>query len=162
MANNPFLCLVWALGDPPPGIPGPGGGLPGWGGGWGSGEHPGGGPIYHPGHPDHGLPSQPGHPGNRPPGSGPVQPGHPGNRPPGSWGGEHPGNRPPGSWGGERPDNALPEGEEIHIDNELPPVPPEYADKTIVAIKKPEEDWRVMAYEPGQIDNSLPPAPEPK
>ena len=32
--------------------------------------HPGGGPIYHPGHPDHGLPSQPGHPGNRPLGSG--------------------------------------------------------------------------------------------
>jgi hypothetical protein len=85
------------------------GGGPMPGGGWGGpvdpgygrpgGPHPGGGPIYHPGHPDHGLPSQPGHPANRPPGSwgGPVDPGW------GSGGGEHPGNRPPGSWGGEYP-----------------------------------------------------------
>ena len=61
MANNPFLCLVWALSDPPPGIPGLGPVDPGYGQG-----HPG-------------L-----HPGNRPPGSWGGE--HPGNRPPGSWG----------------------------------------------------------------------------
>lgn len=53
-------------------------------------------PIYHPGHPDHGLPSQPGHPGNWVPGQG--GPGHPGNALPGSPG--HPSNRPPGSIAG--------------------------------------------------------------
>ena len=159
MSNSPFLCLVWALTDPPPGLPGVGGGPidPGFGN-WGGvgGPHPGGGPIFHPGHPDHGLPSQPGHPGNRPPGSGggPVDPGF------GQGGRPHPGNRPPGSGGGH-PGNALPPGEEVEIDNELPPVPPEYEDKVIIAIKKPEEEWRFIAYEAGEIDNSLPPAPEP-
>ena len=46
--------------------------------------HVGGGPIYHPGHPDHGLPSH----------ERPVDPGY------GQGGRPHPGNRPPGSIGG--------------------------------------------------------------
>lgn len=47
---------------------------PGWGGGWGSGAvDPGfGRPIFHPGHPDHGLPSG-GHIDAKPP----WAPGHP-------------------------------------------------------------------------------------
>jgi hypothetical protein len=136
-------------------------------------------PIYHPGHPEHGLPSQPGHPGNRPPGSwgGATDPSfgwgggeHPGNRPPG--GGAHPGNRPPGSGRPNRPDNslpisdridnALPDGEEIEIDNELPEVPAEYADKVIVAVKKPDEEWVFKAYDDVGADNELPETPEPK
>ena len=89
--------------------------------------HIGGGPIYHPGHPDHGLPSQPGHPGNRPPGSwgGPVDPGWGG-------GGGHPSHpiHIPGV-----PDQGLPPGEEIPS-NELPPpaVPPEHADDLIIGV----------------------------
>ena len=115
--------------------------------------HVGGGPIYHPGHPSHGLPSQP-HPGG-----GPIyHPGHPDHGLPSQPG--HPGNRPPGS--GSRPDNALPDGEEVEISNELPPVPPEYSDKVIVAIKRPDEPWKVMAYAEGEIDNSLPPSAQPK
>jgi hypothetical protein len=113
------------------------------------------------------------HPGNRPPGSGnypttgPVPPGRPTD--PGygqpDWGGR-PSNRPPGSGPGGRIDNSLPEGEPVPPDAINPPLPDppeEYADKVIVAIKKPNEDWRVTAYEadafPGQ---GLPPAPEPK
>ena len=57
--------------------------LPGFGGGWGGAPHPGGGPIYHPGHPDHGLPSH-GHPDQGLPGG---RPDHP------WWGGRDP-NRP--------------------------------------------------------------------
>jgi hypothetical protein len=142
-------------GHPDHGLPSqpghPGNRPPGsWGGpvdpGWGQGgmPHPGGGPIYHPGHPDHGLPSQPGHPGNRPPGSG---------RPP------RPDNSLPIS---DRIDNALPDGEEIEIDNELPEVPAEYADKVIVAVKKPNEEWVVKAYDDVSPDNELPETPEPK
>ena len=124
MGNSPFLAYIMPVGE--------GAIDPGFGNR----------PIYHPGHPDHGLPSQPVHPGNRPPGSRPPRPdqGLPGSQP--------------------HPDQGLPEGEEIHIDNELPPVPPQYEDKVIVGIKKPDEDWRVLAYEPGEIDNSLPPAPD--
>jgi hypothetical protein len=60
---------------------------PGFGGGRPGGVDPGFGlpglihpsqPIFHPGHPDHGLPSSPGHPSAGLPGS----PGHPDNRPP--------------------------------------------------------------------------------
>ena len=43
MSNAPFLCLVWALTDPPPGIPGGGPMHPGFQ--LGRGSHPGGGPI---------------------------------------------------------------------------------------------------------------------
>jgi hypothetical protein len=111
--------------------------------------HVGGGPIYHPGHPDHGLPSH----------GGPVDPGY------GQVGGQpHPGNRPPGSWWGrDRIDNSLPEGEDVEISNELPEVPSEYEDKVVVAIKRPNQEWTVKAYDPNSgIDNTLPPAPEPK
>ena len=128
--------------------------------------HVGGGPIYHPGHPDHGLPSQPGHPGNRPPGSwgGPTDPGYgQGGRPhPGGGPIYHPGHPDHGLPSGGHIDNALPEGEEVEISNELPPVPPEYSDKVIVAIKRPDEPWKVMAYAEGEIDNSLPPSAQPK
>ena len=85
-------------------------------------------PIYHPGHPDHG---------------GPVDPGY------GQGGRPHPGNRPPGKWGGRgHIDNSLPEGEDVEISNELPEVPAEYADKVIVAIKRPNvTEWTVKAYD---------------
>ena len=103
--------------------------------------HIGGGPIYHPGHPDHGLPSQPGHPGNRPPGSwgGPVDPGWGG-------GGGHPSHpiHIPGV-----PDQGLPPGEEIPS-NELPPpaVPPEHADDLIIGVRQPNsEEWTFTAYD---------------
>lgn len=147
MSNSPFLCLVWALTEPPnlPGFPGGGQGI------WGGGPHPTP-PIHHPGHPDHGKPVDPSW------GVGGGE--HPGNRPP--MGGAHPGNRPPGSGGGGHIDNALPDGEDVEIDNELPPIPPEYADKTIVAIKRPDQEWIIKAYDPAQVDNTLPQTPEPK
>jgi hypothetical protein len=55
-------------GEYPSGQPVPPGGPvdPGWGGGWGGTPHPGGGPIYHPGHPSHGLPSEPVYPSTGP------------------------------------------------------------------------------------------------
>jgi hypothetical protein len=82
---------------------------PGWGGGWGGGAvDPGfGRPIFHPGHPDHGLPSQPGHPGNRPPGSWGGRPDRPDNSLPGQGG--HPWLPGHGD-GGLRPDQGLPPG----------------------------------------------------
>ena len=118
--------------------------------------HVGGGPIYHPGHPSHGLPS-----GGYPSGQPIFHPGHPSHGLPSSPG--HPAIRPRGSWGG-RVDNSLPEGEDVEISNELPEVPAEYADKVIVAIKRPNvTEWTVKAYDVDSgIDNSLPPAPEPK
>ena len=150
MANNPFLCLVWALSDPPPGIPGvpthpiaPGGpypdqGLPGQGGGqpshpWvppGSGGQPSH-PIYHPGHPDHGLPAHPEHPISGGGGSGSGgQPSHPIHIP-------------------GVPDQGLPEGQPIP-DNELPPieVPPEYQDDLVIGVKQPgSTEWTFTAYD---------------
>ncbi len=157
MSNAPFLCLVWALTDPPPGIPGLGG----------PEVSP---PIYHPGHPDHGLPSRPGggHPDQGLPGGG-GRPPHVGNRPPGSrpeypsQGPVRPGRPVDPGWGvgSEHPDQGLPPGEDIPPDTinpPLPDVPPEYADKTIVAIKRPDEDWIVKAYDPAEVDNSLPPS----
>ena len=43
-------------------------------------------------------------------------------------------------------------------------MPAEYADKVIVAIKRPNvTEWTVKAYDVDSgIDNTLPPAPEPK
>ena len=118
--------------------------------------HVGGGPIYHPGHPDHGLPSH-----GRPvdPGYGQGGRPHPGGKPI-----YHPGHPDHGLPSGGHMSNALPEGEDVEISNELPPVPPEYADKVIVAIKRPNvTEWTVKAYDVDSgIDNSLPPAPEPK
>ena len=153
--TQPFLALITPLSQGPvdPGF--------GWGG---MPPHVGGGPIYHPGHPSHGLPSgghpsqpiyHPGHPSH----GLPSQPGHPGNRPPGSGRPPRPDNSLPIS---DRIDNALPDGEEIEIDNELPEVPAEYADKVIVAVKKPNEEWVVKAYDDVSPDNELPETPEPK
>ena len=135
-----FVALVTVLGDAPPGLGHPDQGLPGGGA-----------------YPDQGLPGGGAHPGNRPPGSG----AHPGNRPPGS--GAHPGNRPPGSGSGGQIDNSLPEGEPIEINPPLPDPPPQYADKVVVAVKKPDEPWKATAFEVDDFpDNELPPAPQPK
>ena len=100
-------------------------------------------PIYHPGHPDHGLPAYPdqGLPG----GSG----GYP----------SHPIHIP------GVPDQGLPEGQPIP-GNELPPVPvpPQYQESLIVGVKQPNStEWTFTAYDtsltPG---HELPPHPEPK
>jgi len=166
MANAPFLCLVWALSDPPPGIPG----LPG-----GPEVSP---PIYHPGHPDHGLPSRPPHVGNRPPGSGPGRPIDPGF---GWGGGEHPGNRPPGSWGGRpvdpdwgleegSPDGGLPPTEPgvpaqpwvPPSGQEIPPPPDEIINEVVVAIWNPAtQAWVVKTKPPLHPDQGLPRPPQP-
>ena len=159
---QPYLALITPLSGGGPVDPGYG--FPGFGPG-----HPSQ-PIYHPGHPDHGLPSVPGHPGNRPPGSwgghpsAPIyHPGHPDHGLPSQPG--HPGNRPPGSYPG-RPSQGLPEGEPIDPDEINPPLgdpSEEYADKVIVAIKKPDEEWKITAYEADTFpDQGLPPTPEPK
>ena len=129
MGNSPFLAYIMPVGE--------GAIDPGFGNR----------PIHHPGHPDHGLPSQPPRPGQ-------GLPPFPSQGLPGSGGGRPDQGLPP------HPDQGLPAGEEIHIDNELPPVPPQYEDKVIVGIKKPDEEWRFMAYDVGEIDNSLPPAPD--
>jgi hypothetical protein len=120
----------------------------------GGGGHPSQ-PIYHPGHPAHGYPVDPSY--DRPI----HHPGHPDHGlPPGSSSG-HPGNRPP--WSGN-----YPSGQPVPPDTINPPLPdylPEpYDDKIIVAIKRPDvTEWRVTAYDVDSgIDNSLPPAPEPK
>ena len=105
----------------------------------GQGGHPSQ-PIYHPGHPDHGLPAFPsqGLPGQ--------QPGRPDQ------------GLPP------FPSQGLPEGGTDIPSNELPmPQPPaDYADDTIVAVKRPDEEWVVKAYEDVQPDQGLPPHPSPK
>lgn len=138
---------------------------PGFGGGWGGVDHVGGGPIYHPGHPAHGLPSQPGHPANRPPGSG--GPGHVGGGPI-----YHPGH----------PDHGLPSGG--HIGNQLPwapghpdaglPVPPGVTpppapggalkDKLVVLWHIPGQTaWHGKVMDPSlEEGNELPETPEPK
>ena len=107
----------------------------------GQGGHPSQ-PIYHPGHPDHGLPAFPsqGLPGQ--------QPGRPDQ------------GLPP------FPSQGLPEGGTDIPSNELPmPQPPaEYQDDLIIAVKRPEEtEWTVKAYDPDlSVDNKPPqPAPEP-
>lgn len=107
-------------------------------------------PIHHPGHPDHGLPSQPGQPSHPISGGGsPSQPiHHPG----------HPDHGLPSQPG--HPDQGLPPGQPIppgEIDNELPDPPAAYADKIVIAVKKPNEPWKYVAYETGTIpDNALP------
>ena len=100
-------------------------------------------PIYHPGHPDHGLPAYPdqGLPG----GSG----GHP----------SHPIHIP------GVPDQGLPPGQEIPS-NELPPptVPPEYQDELVIGVKPAgSTEWTFTAYDTSnRPDQGLPPHPEPK
>lgn len=119
--------------------------------GIGSGLHPshglpGGGhvspPIYHPGHPDHGLPSVPGHPGNRPPGSA---------------GGPHPDQGLP--WTPGHPDNGLP----VPPGLTPPTVPPNLKEKLVVLWHLPNTtEWHGKAIDPASIDNTLPPTPQPK
>jgi hypothetical protein len=110
-------------------------------------------PIYHPGHPSHGLPVPPNYVGG-----GPIY--HPG----------HPDHGLP-SYG--HPDQGLPgyghaSGQPVPPDTINPPLPaylPEpYDDKVIVAIKRPNVvEWRVTAYDPATFPNQgLPPTPEPK
>ena len=127
----------------------PGNALPGGG----QGGHPSQ-PIYHPGHPDHGLPPFPnqGLPG-----------GGQGGRP------SHPIHIP------GVPDQGLPEGQPIP-GNELPPipVPPQYAESLVVGVKQPNStEWTFTAYDTsltpghelpqpgGQPDQGLPPQPQP-
>jgi hypothetical protein len=117
-------------------------------------------PIHHPGHPDHGLPSQPGSP------SQPIyHPGHPSHGLPAYPSQGLPGQQPgqPGQGLPPFPSQGLPPGGTDIPSNELPmPEPPsEYADKLIVAIHKPgEEDWQIMAYDPNvHPDQGLPPVP---
>jgi hypothetical protein len=129
-------------------------------------------PIYHPGHPDHGLPSAPGHPwlpghiGGRPGVSPPIyHPGHPDHGlPPG--GGHvsppiyHPGHPdhglpsapghpstgpvyPPG-----QPDQGLPPGTPVTINPPLPPPPGDLAQQIIIAVYKPGEGWKAQSYPP--------------
>ena len=157
------IALIIPLGDAPGYIPGlrpdqgfnpayPDQGLPGGNGGE-QPEHP----IYHPGHPDHGLPAypdqglpggggRPPRPGNRPPGSGaPPHPSHPIHRPGGlpvdpdyGIGEEGPDQGLPGGPVGPTHPWVPPSGEE------LPPPPEDIADKVVVAVWRPQEqEWTV-------------------
>ena len=147
--SKPFYAVIIPLGegqgpvDPGYGRPGGGGGgprpdqgLPG-----GQGGHPSQ-PIYHPGHPDHGLPPFPDQ----------GLPGGSGGRP------EHPIHIP------GVPDQGLPEGQPIP-DNELPPieVPEEYQDDLVIGVKQPgSTEWTFTAYDTSnRPDQGLPPAPTP-
>ena len=98
-------------------------------------------PIYHPGHPEHGLPAHPAHP---------IAPGGSGGQP------SHPIHIP------GVPDQGLPPGTEIppgEISPPLPELPPEYADQLVIAVHQPgAEEWKVTAYEVGP-DQGLPPQP---
>ena len=124
---------------PDQGLPGhqpyPDQGLPGGQGGRPS--HP----IYHPGHPDHGLPA------------------HPDQGLPGASGGRPDQGLPP------FPSQGLPEGGTDIPSNELPmPQPPaEYEDDLIIAVKKPHEtEWTVKYYDPDLKPDTGPvPHPEP-
>ena len=106
----------------------------------GQGGHPSQ-PIYHPGHPDHGLPP------------------HPDQGLPGGSGGRPDQGLPP------FPSQGLPPGGEDIPSNELPmPQPPaEYEDNLIIAVKKPNEaEWTVKAYDPALKPDTGPvPNPEP-
>ena len=99
-------------------------------------------PIYHPGHPDHGLPP---FPSQGLPGQG-GQPSHPIHIP-------------------GVPDQGLPEGQPIP-DNSLPPpqVPEEYQDDLVIGVKQPNStEWTFTAYDvSNQPDQGLPPHPAPK
>jgi hypothetical protein len=116
--------------------------------------HVGGGPIYHPGHPSHGLPSG-GHGSTLPI----YHPGHPEHGLPSNP--AHISNWVPGS-------GSYPSGQPVPPDTINPPLPaylPEpYDDKVIVAIKRPDvTEWRVTAYDAGSFPSQgLPPTPEPK
>ena len=110
----------------------------------GQGGHPSQ-PIYHPGHPDHGLPPFPsqGLPGGGQGGGHPSQPIH-----------------IPGV-----PDQGLPEGQPIP-GNELPApiVPPQYEDDLVIGVKAAgSTEWTFTAYDTSnKPDNELPPHAQPK
>jgi hypothetical protein len=110
--------------------------------GVGGGVDPGyGKPIFHPGHPDHGLPSAPGHPSNRPPGSYPSRPD----------------NSLP--WAPGNPDNSLPLPPGISA----PPVPPHLKENLVVLWRLPNTtEWHGKAIDKGHPDAGLPPEVEPK
>jgi hypothetical protein len=94
-------------------------------------------PIYHPGHPDHGLPGSGGHPSNRPPGS--VS-GRPDNSLP---------------WAPGNPDNSLPLPPGITA----PPTPPNLNEKLVVLWRLPNTtEWHGKAFEKGHPDAGLPPS----
>jgi hypothetical protein len=119
-------------------------------------------PIYHPGHPEHGLPSAPGHPANRPPGSwsgeypsggpvypsGPTDPGYGQGHPVGGY----PGNWVPGS--GEYPSGqpiAPPQGgTDVPEDVYTPaPVPEEIASQYVVTVYDPKTmTYTTKSYPP--------------
>jgi hypothetical protein len=154
------IAIIIPLGDAPGHIPGyPDQGLPGGG----QGGRPDQG--FNPDYPDQGLPGG----GGRPP-----RPGHPiapGGRPvdPGfGWGGgEHPSQRPPQGGrpvdpgygvGEERPDQGLPPelGPPVgpthpwvpEQGETLPPPPEDIADKTVIAVWRPDEQsWKVAVAE---------------
>ena len=110
----------------------------------GGGADPGyGKPIFHPGHPEHGLPSSPGHPSNRPPGSG--------------------GGRPDNSlpWAPGNPDNSLPVPPGITAP---PNVPPALNSKLVVLWRLPNTtEWHGKAMDPSlSAGTPLPETPEPK
>ena len=129
----------------------------------GQGGHPSQ-PIYHPGHPDHGLPPFPdqglpgGGQGGRPDQGLPPFPSQ--GLPGGGQGGrpEHPIHIP------GVPDQGLPEGQPIP-DNELPPieVPEEYQDDLVIGVKQPgSTEWTFTAYDTSnRPDQGLPPTPTP-
>lgn len=97
-------------------------------------------PIYHPGHPDHGLPA------------------YPDQGLPGGSGGRPDQGLPP------FPSQGLPAGGENIPSNELPlpEPPPDHADDIIVAVHRPGQEWVVKAYDNVQPDQGLPPHPDPK
>ena len=134
MANNPFLCLVWALSDPPPGIPGLGP------------SHP-----WVP--PSPGAPTHPIAPGGQPPGYwGGVAPPHPDQGLPGGQGGRptHPIHIP------GVPDQGLPQPEPIPPDQVTPPELPEgHEDDLIIAVRSPAGEWKYSAYDV-QPDQGMP------
>jgi len=172
---KPFLAYIM----PVSGGESPDQGLPG------GGYYPDQGlpPIFHPGHPDHGLPSAPGHPDQGLPG----RPPHVGNRPPGTGRPPHVGGGPayPGrpvdpDWGVdlEHPDQSLPEGGEPVEPGQLPepPVPPDLEDKIVAGLYVPGKGWTWKSYpmpeehpdqglpggRPPRPDQGLPPRPQPK
>ena len=145
---------IWGGG----GMPYPDQGLPG-----GQGGRPSQ-PIYHPGHPDHGLPAHPDH----------GLPGGSGGRPDQGLPPFPSQGLPPG--GTDIPSNELP----------MPEPPPDHADDIIVAVHRPGEEWVVKAYDadarpdqglpgsqphpshpiapgsPPRPDQGLPPTPQPQ
>ncbi len=128
-------------------------------------------PIYHPGHPDHGLPPFPSHP-IAPGGSGgqpshPIyHPGHPDHGLP-----AHPDQGLPGGSGGQPshpihipgvPDQGLPPGETIPPEGITPPeIPPGHEDDLIVAVRQPNsEEWTYTSFDVAPDQGQPSPTPQ--